>query len=444
MIPLLERLIQRMMRRAYCARCPCMRTAPAPRPVHGSSSMAPLGIISIFSPCLYSVPNKPAEALKVMVLLASSTLVLMGLYYARDFFIPVSLAFFIAAVSFPITGWLREHKVPRVFAVMITVLVVFAFLSGVMVVGVLLINDLSGGDRLEQYGNKMYEVALAGGARLEEWHFEGAQEEIKKFLTAEKIGDFFKENITYLLGSILGMLKNSFIVLILLVFMLSEARMFGRRFEAIVEAQGPNLQRMLSATRDIQKYLGIKTMISIATGGLAGLLCWATDVDFPLLWGILAFALNYIPAIGSIIAGIPPVILALLIHDVKHAIVVAAGYLLINGFLGNFIEPALLGRRFGLSTVVVVVSVLFWGFMWGPVGMLLAVPLTMIVKVALDNSYELRWLGVAISQGKNQNVEKERELIKKSTKAQKNKGKPEGDKKLAESAEVLPLSGQGG
>ena len=190
-------------------------------------------------------------------------------------------------------------------------------------------------------------------------------------------------------GKVLDVVKMSFIVLILLVFMLSEARVFSRRFEAIIEAKGPNLQRMLSATRDIQKYLGIKTMISIMTGGLAGLLCWAAEIDFPLLWGILAFALNYIPAVGSIIAGVPPVILALLTHDIRHAIAVACGYLVINGFLGNFMEPALLGRRFGLSTVVIVISVLFWGYVWGPVGMLLAVPLTMMVKVGLDNSYEL-------------------------------------------------------
>ena len=383
------------------------------------------------------MPSKPAEAYKVLLLLASATLVLCGLKLAQDFFIPVSLAFFIAAVSFPITNWLREHKVPRFLSVLITVLVVFAFLSGIMVVGFLLINDLAEGDQLEQYGRKMYDVALNAGAKMEEWQFEGAQEEIKKILTAEQIGDFFKQNITSFLGGVLDTLKSSFIVLILLVFMLSEARMFARRFEAIVDAQGPNLQRMLSATRDIQKYLGIKTMVSIATGGLAGLLCWAAEVDFPLLWGIFAFALNYIPAIGSIIAGIPPVILALLIHDVKHAVAVACGYLVINGFLGNFMEPALLGRRFGLSTVVIVISVLFWGFIWGPVGMLLAVPLTMFVKVALDNSYELRWLGVAISQGKNQNPEIEKQIIKESTKAQKKKEK---EAELAEAEENAHVS----
>lgn len=363
------------------------------------------------------MPPRPAEAYKVLLLLASAVLVVTGLKLAAAFFLPVFLAFFIAAVSFPITNWLREHRVPRFFAVFITVMVVFAFLTGITVVAALLVNDLTEGDRLEIYGNKMYENALSFGAQLEEWQVEGAQEEIKTFLTADQIGDFFKENIASMFGKVLDVVKMSFIVLILLVFMLSEARVFSRRFEAIIEAKGPNLQRMLSATRDIQKYLGIKTMISIMTGGLAGLLCWAAEIDFPLLWGILAFALNYIPAVGSIIAGVPPVILALLTHDIRHAIAVACGYLVINGFLGNFMEPALLGRRFGLSTVVIVISVLFWGYVWGPVGMLLAVPLTMMVKVGLDNSYELRWLSVAISHSKTTDHEQERRIIKESAKA---------------------------
>jgi AI-2 transport protein TqsA len=106
----------------------------------------------------------------------------------------------------------------------------------------------------------------------------------------------------------------------------------------------------------------------------------------------------------------------------RHAIAVGCGYLVINGFLGNFMEPALLGRRFGLSTVVIVISVLFWGFLWGPVGMLLAVPLTMMVKVAMDNTYELRWLGVAISQGKKNTEEQERRIIKESAQKQKKSG----------------------
>ena len=201
---------------------------------------------------------------------------------------------------------------------------------------------------------------------------------------------------------------TSIVILILTVFMLTEARMFGRRFKAICDARGPNFQRMLSATRDIQRYLGIKTLVSLGTGVLAGLLCWAAGLDFFLLWGIVAFALNFIPVVGSVIAGVPPMLLAMLVSGLPSGIAVAGGYILINMLLGNFVEPMLMGRRFGLSTLVVVLSVLFWGWLWGPIGMLLAVPLTMMLKVVLDNSEEFRWIAVAISKEQRRPAEEQR------------------------------------
>jgi AI-2 transport protein TqsA len=140
--------------------------------------------------------------------------------------------------------------------------------------------------------------------------------------------------------------------------------------------------------------------VSLATGVLAGFLCWAAGLDFFILWGIVAFAFNFIPVLGSIIAGVPPFVLAYLVDGGPSALAVGVGYISINIFLGNFLEPMLMGRRFGLSTLVVIISVLFWGFVWGPVGMFLAVPLTMVLKVMLDNSEELRWMAVAITKEK--------------------------------------------
>lgn len=186
--------------------------------------------------------------------------------------------------------------------------------------------------------------------------------------------------------------------------------MFGRRMDAVCDARGPNIQRMLSAVKDTQRYLAIKTMISLVTGVLAGMLCWAAGLDFWPLWGILAFALNYVPVVGSFIAGVPPTVLALLVMGTPAAVAVMGGFLLINTFLGNFVEPMLMGRRFGLSTLVVLLSVMFWGWLWGPFGMLLAVPLTMMVKVILDNSDEFRWIAVAIGKESGRPGEEERIL----------------------------------
>jgi len=465
-----------------------------------------------------SKPEPSAEASKLIFILAGVIVVVAGLKLASDFFIPILLAFFFATISFPILNWLREHRVPRLFAVLITILVDFAFIAGVVFVGIILVSDISSkwdskyyqktNERLDQLTEATSEFynKWAPTPKVKKDGAEGAKAEKPVTKDGQVVGDAepavginptngpvdpagaqelagasastaaddasgaskkvkpgalekatasleaknaeintdeaalagieqFKEQILQqistknvwewarsILDQLISFLKTAFIVLLITVFMLSEARMFGRRMNAICDAQGPNLQRMLSAIRDIQKYLGIKTMISMATGLLAGILCWQMGLEFPLLWGILAFALNFIPAVGSIIAGIPPVLLSLLDNgSIPEAAIIGGGYLLINGVLGNFLEPSLLGRRFGISTVVVILSVIFWGWLWGAVGMLMAVPLTMLLKVALDNSSDLRWIAVAISKETKTSKEADEILIKESIES---KGKP--------------------
>ena len=149
---------------------------------------------------------------------------------------------------------------------------------------------------------------------------------------------------------------------------------------------------------EVQEYLGIKTFISLATGILLGAWCWVMGLDFPVLLGLMAFVLNYVPTVGSIIASAPAILLALIQVGFGHAVLVGAGFFAVNGVFGNLIEPNLLGRRLGLSTLVVILSLIFWGWVWGPVGALLAVPLTMIVKIMLENTSDLRWVAVLLDK----------------------------------------------
>lgn len=348
------------------------------------------------------------QATRILVAAASAVILISGLKLAQDFFTPVLLAAFIATVSFPMTSWLRRRRVPRFFAVLTTVLVDFAFLTGIIVIVITLMGDLDAKWQNKYYpamNVKIAELSESAVSVLEKWNVADAEEKVRQYTTiniprqiGERVNPFdVGKDVAFKVVSFVG---TTLLILILTVFMLSEARMFGRRVNAILDARGPNLDRFMSATADIQRYLGMKTVISLATGLLAGFLCWAAGLDFYVLWGIVAFALNFIPVLGSIIAGIPPFILAFLVDGGASAVAVGVGYISINFFLGNFLEPMLMGRRFGLSTLVVIISVLFWGFVWGPVGMFLAVPLTMVLKVMLDNSDELRWMAVAITKEK--------------------------------------------
>lgn len=357
-------------------------------------------------------PKKP-RATQMLLVLAALVVVVAGLKAAQAFFVPVLLAFFIATVSYPVTAWLMRHRMPPAVAVLLTVLVDFAFLAGVIVLGITIIGDLQEKWDAEYYSltkAKIEEASTAIAGKLEESGVEDGAEKLKEFTRTNlaELGSIkFSTYLSFGTGvvtRVLSFLATFVVVIVLTIFMLSEARGFSNRFGAIRDARGPNFSRMSGAMLDTQRYLGIKTIISLATGVLAGVLCWAAGLDFFLLWGILAFVMNFIPAVGSAIASIPPILLALISKDggVADAVVVAGGYGLINMFLDNFVQPMLLGRRFGLSILVVVVCVLFWGWLWGLVGIVLAVPLTMILKVILDNSEEFRWVAVAIGQESKQ------------------------------------------
>ncbi|MDA0814909.1 MAG: AI-2E family transporter [Verrucomicrobia bacterium] len=221
------------------------------------------------------------------------------------------------------------------------------------------------------------------------------------------LSEIFAPSAEAVLASMQGFVKSAasllsatFFVGLVMVFILVEVSSRGDTIDAVREARGPDLSKFRNATEDVQKYLGIKTLISAVTGILAWALTSSIGLDAAPLWGMVAFVLNYIPAIGSIIAAIPPILIALVQVGMGpwHSLGVAIGYLAINTALGNIIEPMLLGKRFGVATLVVILSVIFWSWVWGPVGMFLAVPLTMVVMVMLENSKDFRWIAVAMGK----------------------------------------------
>ena len=179
-----------------------------------------------------------------------------------------------------------------------------------------------------------------------------------------------------------------------------EATYFPRKLRLALDESQERADRWTKIVTDVQRYLGIKTVICLATGGLVAAWLSVLGIDFPIFWGLVAFFLHYIPSIGGFIASVPTVLIAAIQFGPGKGLLVAIGYLVISTVLGSLIEPMLMGRRFGLSTLVVFLSLLFWGWVWGPVGMLLSVPLTIILKIMLENSEDFRWLAVMLGTGK--------------------------------------------
>jgi predicted PurR-regulated permease PerM len=202
---------------------------------------------------------------------------------------------------------------------------------------------------------------------------------------------------TNILGGLGGVLSNVFLILLTIVFMLFEAESMPRRVHVALADPEMKLHHIDRFIKSVNSYLVIKTLVSLGTGLLIGGWLWFLGVDHFLLWAVLAFLLNYIPNIGSIIAAIPAVLMAFVQFGFGVAGLVAGGFILVNTVMGNMVEPRLMGRGLGLSTLVVFLSLIFWGWLLGSVGMLLSVPLTMIVKIALETRTETNWLAILLS-----------------------------------------------
>lgn len=194
-------------------------------------------------------------------------------------------------------------------------------------------------------------------------------------------------------------MTNIFLLLMTVVFMLFEVQLLPYKLQQALDKPSEGIANIRRALDGVTRYLVIKTAISLATGVIVWGFLAAVDVRFAFIWGLLAFLLNYIPNIGSVIAAVPPLIQALLFNGFGDALVVAAGFIAINLVIGNMLEPRVMGRGLGLSTLVVFLSLIFWGWLMGPVGMLLSVPLTIITRIALETTEGGHKLAVILGDG---------------------------------------------
>jgi predicted PurR-regulated permease PerM len=208
-----------------------------------------------------------------------------------------------------------------------------------------------------------------------------------------------------ILNALREVLTNAFLILFTMVFILLEASGFGVKVRAAFGRSDDTFERPRIFLQNLGRYLGIKTVVSLATGFCAWLLALWVGLDFPLLWGMLAFLFNYVPTIGSIIAAVPAILMALVQYGLPEAGSTLIGFLAINMAFGNFIEPRLMGYGVGISPLIVFVGLVFWGWVFGPVGMLLSVPLSMTLKLALESSDDTRWLAILIGSERDAEYE---------------------------------------
>ncbi len=330
---------------------------------------------------------------QVLFVGACGVIVIAGLKAAASILIPFMLALFLAVLTLPVTIWLQRRRVPTFLAILIGVLVNVALFGLIVTLAVQSAGDFQ--TQSPRYVSRLYGLWYGWLDALAARNIPVAELQALDFFDPGQIVTLLRST----LSGVAAFISSTFLVVIILVFILSEAAVFPRKFRAIAGPSRGMGTRLAKTVSEVQEYLGIKTLVSLATGIVLGLWAWLVGLDFPVLLGVIAFVLNYVPTIGSVLASVPAMLLALVQFSPGHALVVGAGYGVANLIFGNLIEPNLLGRRLGLSTLVVILSLLFWGWVWGPVGMLLAVPLTMVVKIWLENTEDLRWVAILLDKG---------------------------------------------
>jgi predicted PurR-regulated permease PerM len=198
------------------------------------------------------------------------------------------------------------------------------------------------------------------------------------------------------LNKLINMMGNTFLIFLIILFTLMEFGSFSVKARAILIGSDKSISYFSTILQNIRHYLGIKTLICLLTGILIYMALLIIGVDYPLLWALIAGLMNYIPNIGSIIAAVPAVLFALIQLGLGGAVWTLGSFMLVNNVLGNFVEPRIMGKGLGLSTLVVFLSLIFWGFLFGTVGMFLSVPFTMTIKIILEQNEKTKWLAIIL------------------------------------------------
>lgn len=329
------------------------------------------------------------------VILAAAFILIAGaLKLASSVAVPIVLSVFIAFITAPLVFALHRRGVPNAAAV---VLVLGGF--ALLVVPLTMVFNSSARQlamNIDEYQRRVLELITDTSGWLD-------AQGLAAFSDGGEAAALDVASIVSAAGGALtslgSLLTTGVLVLILSAFILFDAARLWNLIDGhFSRKEGDSLLNEVS--HEVNRYLAVKTGTSAVTGVLAGTACWAFDVDLPLLWGLLAFLLNYIPTVGSFIAAIPPVVLALVMHGPVEAAILGAIYIAINTTIGNLIEPRVMGEALGLSPWVVFTSLLVCGYLLGPVGAFLSVPAAMVLKMALSNQESTEWLAEAMGSKK--------------------------------------------
>ncbi|NPA37528.1 MAG: AI-2E family transporter [Chlorobi bacterium] len=326
-----------------------------------------------------------------LIHLAALVVVLVGMRAASTIITPFLLALFISIIGASPLSWLKKKGVPNILSVVIVIII--------MLLLVLLLGGITGTSvasftqNLPSYENKLMTLEDNWLGALNRFGLEFHSGNVLNSFDTRKVLSFTAN----ILNGVGNLMSTSVLIMLTVFFILMEASSLPVKIRLTSSNPEADNEKFRKVIHGVRHYLSIKTLTSLSTGILVWIWLSILGVDYPILWGLIAFLMNYIPNIGSLLAAIPAVLLALVQLGPWGAVWTGAGYLVINLVIGSIIEPKIMADGLGLSTLVVFVSLVFWGWLLGIIGMFLSVPLTMIAKIYFEANPRTKWIAVYLS-----------------------------------------------
>jgi len=339
---------------------------------------------------LTTTPRQPSF-LRVMLFLAATVVVLVGMRLGAPILNPILFAVVLSLLFSPVYSWLRRHSIPTPLALVLMLVGLTLLFGGIFLLLGVSIARFSG-----DIGS--YTGQLNG-------QVDNLQDLAKSLgLSNVDIRDAVKPSaLTGAIGAVLGgladFLSDIFLILLITLFLLAEGPAMMGRLRASAGSDHPQLKSMMTFGHSVVRQLGLRAIVNLFTGAGVVVLLWVLGVDFPLMWGILTFFLSFIPWIGLPIAVAPAVVLALAEHGVDRALLVIVGVVVINILAENVLSPMLMGRGLSLSPTVLFIGFIFWAWLLGGPGAFLAAPLTIFVALIFQTFPETRWIASLVVVG---------------------------------------------
>ncbi len=333
--------------------------------------------------------------LGILVLFASGFILnILGFIFQ-----PLSIALFFSFVLDAPIKLMRKIKVPKIIAIIFVLIVTFVLFY---LIGLLIYSNIDTfveefpkyQTKFNEFYLKILELLKIPREDVNHYYSQIDWSELLQKLSIPKI-------LSSSVGSFMNFLANLFLILIFLIYILLGREHLLTRVELAFPGERSKKFNDVfqNINRGMQKYLVAKTLISLGTGLSAAIVLLIFGVDFAWIWGLLTFLLNFIPNIGSIIATGPPILVSIFqFGGFFPAIWVAILLISIQTTWGNIIEPAFMGKSLNMSPLVVIVSLIFWGFIWGPIGMILAVPISSSIQIVCANIESLKPVSVLMGE----------------------------------------------